>query len=169
MADATSSIFNKKAADKLRNPDDLERHIRVTNPSIWVVLGACAALLAGLLVWGFFGAVTTSVSATGSVVDGQAMCFLGVDSISKVTTDDTANFGGVSMRVSEVSEVPLSRDEAYEELHSDYLASALMPGDWAYQINFEGDASELTEGIPQDVSIMVERVSPISLILKGGE
>lgn len=65
MAQASPSIFNKRATERLRSPDDLEKYVQVTNPSVWVVLGACIALLAGLLAWGIFGTVSTNVSAQG--------------------------------------------------------------------------------------------------------
>ena len=55
MADDKSSIFTEKAQDKLRSPDDLDEYVRVTNPSIWVVLAACAVLLVSLFAWGLLG------------------------------------------------------------------------------------------------------------------
>ena len=167
MADASSSIFNKRATEKLRNPDDLDKFVRVTNPSVWVVLAACVALLAGLLSWGILGAVTTSVSDTGVVVDGKALCFLTADDMAKVHVGDVANVGGEKMEVADVSAVPLSRDEAKEVLKSDYLVSALVEDDWAYKVAFKGDASELTAGVPLTVSITTERIAPITLILGG--
>lgn len=168
MAEAASSIFNAKAAEKLRSPDDLDKYVRVTNPSAWAVLGACAVLLAGLLAWGVFGAVSTSVSATGVCVDGRAMCFLPAEDVAKVHVGDAANVGGEQMTVAEVAAVPHSRDEAHGELGSDYLVSALLDGDWAYRVTFVGDGSGLAQGVPLTVSITTERVAPIALIL-GGE
>lgn len=165
MADEPGSIFNRKAAEKLRSPDDLDRYVKVTNPSVWAVLAACAALLAGLLAWGVFGAVSTSVSATGVSVDGRAMCFLAADDAAKVHAGDDAYVGGAQMEVGSVAAVPLSRDEAHAELGNDYLTSSLVPGDWAYQVVFDGDAGGLAEGVPLAVSITTERVAPIALIL----
>ena len=167
MADAGSSIFNKKATEKLRNPDDLDKFVRVTNPSVWVILAACVILIAGLLAWGFLGAVTTSVSATGAVVDGAAVCFLSAEDIAQVEVGETANVGGERMTVADVTSVPLSAGEAKEVLHGDYLVSALMEGDWAYLVTFEGDTSDLSENVPLTVHITTERVSPISLVLKN--
>ena len=167
MADAGRSIFNKRATEKLRNPDDLDKYVRVTNPSVWVVLAACAALLVGLLSWGVFGAVTTSVSATGTVVDGVPTCFLSADDIAQVNKGDVANVGGKRMTVLEVAEVPMSPDEAKEILKSDYLTSALVKDDWAYRVTFEGDASGLAEGVPLTVEITTERIAPISLIFRN--
>ena len=169
MADAKSSIFNKKATEKLRSPDDLDKYVQVTNPSVWVVLFACIALLVGLLAWGVFGSVTTSVSTTGVVVDGEAMCFLGADEAAKVHAGDAAYVGAEQMKVAQVAAVPDSRSEASSVLASDYLVSALIKGDWAYQVKFEGDISGLASGVPLSVSITTERIAPITLILGGGK
>ena len=167
MADTSSSIFNMKATEKLRSPDDLDKFVRVTNPSVWAVLVAFVALLAGLLMWGFLGSVTTSVSATGVVVDGRAMCFLEADDAAKVSVDDVANVGGERMKVAGVSDVPLSRAEAHDVLANDYLVSSLVKGDWAYQVTFDGDVADLREGVPITVGITVERIAPVDLILGG--
>ena len=165
MAEVAPSIFNKRATEKLRSPDDLDKFVRVTNPSVWVILGACIALLAGLLAWGVFGAVSTSVSTTGAVVKGEAMCLLGGEDAARVHIDDQASVGGERMKVAEVSKIPLSKSEASAILSSDYLVSTLMQDDWAYVVKFKGDVSELNENVPLTVNITVERVTPISLIL----
>ena len=167
MPGADRSIFNKKATEKLRNPDELDKYLRVTNPSVWVILAACIALAAGLLSWGFLGSVTTSVSATGVVENDSAMCFLGTEDAVKVHVGDSAYVGGESMKVSEISAVPVSKGEAGSILISDYLVSTLVQGDWAYWVMFEGDTSDLVEGVPLETRIVVERVAPISLILGG--
>ncbi len=165
MAETGSSIFNNRAVERLRSPDDLERYVRITSPSVWVFLGACIALLAGLLVWGIFGSVSTSVSATGVVVDGQPMCFLAAEDAAKVHEGDVVNLGGERMEVKSVAPIPVSRDEANQVLSNDYLVHALLKGDWAYQVIFEGDSSNLPSSVPLTVNITVERVAPISLIL----
>ena len=164
MADQPN-IFNKRATEKLRNPDDLDKYVRITHPSVWMVLGACAILIVGLLAWGVFGAVTTSVSGMGVVVNGEAVCYLGAEDATKVDEGDAAVVDGVQMKVAAVSAVPMSREEVGRELQSDYLLSALMSSDWAYKVVFEGDTSDMTQDVPVDMSITVERIAPISLIL----
>ena len=165
MADLSSSIFNKKATEKLRNPDDLEKYIRLTNPSILVILGACAALIAGLLSWGVFGSVSTSVSLTGVLSKDQVMCFLPTEDAAKVHVGDMASVAGEHMKVSKISTIPISRDEAKSIIPSDYLVSTLMGEDWAYQVIFEGDTSKIAPGIPLSVNITTERIAPLSVIL----
>ena len=52
-----NKIFRKKSIDKLSSPEKLDDYIRVTTPSIWVVLIAIVLLLVGAIVWGVFGEV----------------------------------------------------------------------------------------------------------------
>lgn len=175
MADATNSIFNKKATEKLRSPDDLDKYLQVTNPGIWVVLLACIALIAGLLAWGLFGAVETSVSTMGAVIsvdgddEGKAkpMCFLSIKEIEEVEVGDTAIIGEAKMTVSDVKAVPMSAGEVKNLIHSDYLFSTLVQGDWVYAVTFEGDASQLPQDVPLQVKITVNSVTPISLIFRS--
>lgn len=165
MADVANPIFNRKATERLRSPEDLDKYVRVTNPSVWIMLAACIALLVGLLSWGVFGTVATSVNATGVSVDGKAMCFLSADNAAKVSVGDIANVGGTLMTVSSVSDIPASVEEIDELVKSDYLVSALVDDDWAYIVRFEGDTSELKAGVPLAVDITTEQIAPIKLIL----
>ena len=165
MADTESSIFNKKASEKLRSPDDLDNYVRVTNPSVWVALAACVALLVGILAWGVFGAVTTSVNTTGACVKGSVVCFLTAEDAAKVSVGDKASVSGEQMEVKSISAVPLSRDEAKAVVAKDYLVSTLVKGDWAYVVFFDGDEEyNFVEEVPLPVTITTERVAPISLI-----
>ena len=169
MADTSSSIFNKRATEKLRSPDDLDKYVRVTNPSIWVVLAASVAILVGLLSWGVFGSVTTSVDCLGVVYGDEAMCFLTAEDVAHVNVGDVANFGGKTLEVSEVASVPISEYEIWDLLQSDYLSDVFSADGWVYVVKFEGDISGLEQGVPLSVSITTERVAPISLVLGGTE
>lgn len=167
MAEPTPIYFNQKAAEKLRSPDDLDAYVRVTNPSLWLVLFACLAIVAGLLAWGIFGAVTTNITTTGTVVKETPMCFLSPEEVAQVSVGDAAIVYDRKMTVVEVSAVPLSVEEQSHLLDSDYLVSALSKGNWAYRVTFAGDVDGLAEGVPLTVSITTERMAPISLILRN--
>lgn len=168
MADPNSSIFNKKAAEQLRSPDDLDKYVKVTNPSVWVVLAACIILLAGLLAWGVFGAVSTNVTTVGARSGESVICMVDGGQASQVNVGDQATVNGVPLTVESISELPLSRQEASALLESDYLASTLIASDWSYVVTLSGsDAANLNENVPLSVSITIESVAPISLIFGG--
>ena len=158
--------MQQKTKETLRNPDDLERFIKVTSPSVWAVIAACIGVLIALFIWGVFGSVTTNVSTKGVVVNGHALCFLPAEEAAKVKVGDAAEFNGEAMQVAEVGAVPMSIEEARTELGSDYLSDTMLVGDWGYRIVLSGESASVAQGIPQPVSITVERIAPIKLILR---
>jgi len=165
MAEAQTPIFNKKATEKLRSPDDLDKYVRVTNPGAWLIVITCVAFLAGVLIWGMFGSVTPGVECQGAVSGGRALCLLASDDVTKVHVGDSASLGGKQVEVASIGGTPLSREEVRRELGSDFLASTLMDEDWGYVVEFTGDTSGLPENVPLDVTITVERIAPIALVL----
>ena len=54
---APESIFRQKSIERVSGPEELNDYIRVTTPSVWIVLIAIVALLVGMLVWSIFGRV----------------------------------------------------------------------------------------------------------------
>ena len=56
-AKQTMSIFRQKSLDKVSSPEHLNDYIRVTTPSVWLVLAALVVLLVGMLAWSIFGTV----------------------------------------------------------------------------------------------------------------
>ncbi len=54
---AEKSIFRKKSLEQISTPEQLDDYIKVTKPSVWVVLIATILLIAGVLVWAVFGKI----------------------------------------------------------------------------------------------------------------
>ena len=52
-----SELFRKKSLERIQAPEELNDYIRVTTPSVWLVLLATAVLLLGMLAWSIFGTV----------------------------------------------------------------------------------------------------------------
>ncbi len=51
------SVFRKKSMDRVSSPEQLNDYIRVTSPSVWLVLSAIVLLLLGMLAWSILGTV----------------------------------------------------------------------------------------------------------------
>ena len=52
-----SRLFREKSMKRVASPEALNDYIRVTTPSVWIVLIALVILLAGMLVWSVFGTI----------------------------------------------------------------------------------------------------------------
>jgi len=53
-----NGIFREKSMERVSSPEALNDYIRVTTPSVWIVLIAIVMLLAGMLAWSVLGRVT---------------------------------------------------------------------------------------------------------------
>ena len=165
VAQGLKPIFNKRASERLQTPDDLDRYVRVTTPSVWVALVAVFALIAGMLSWGLFGSVSTDINVTGaSAQPGKVICMLDVDTVADVKVGDVAYAGNHETKVADISSLPLSRDETDKLFTSDYLVDAIMPGEWGYVVTLDVP-SDVPVEVPLSVKITTEKVSPISLVL----
>ena len=52
-----SGIFREKSLERVSSPEELNDYIRVTTPSVWIVLADTVVLLVGMLAWSIFGRV----------------------------------------------------------------------------------------------------------------
>jgi len=56
--DKDMNIFRKTSLDRISSPEHLNDYIKVSNPSVWLVLAAVAVLLAAAVIWGFTAEIT---------------------------------------------------------------------------------------------------------------
>ena len=64
------NLFRKKSIDRISSPEQLNDYLRVTSPSVWVILAAIVVLLAGLLIWSSVATIESYVEGTGEVKKG---------------------------------------------------------------------------------------------------
>ena len=140
MAETKSKIFRQKSLDRISSPEQLTDYFKVTNPGVWLILGAVVFLLAGLLVWASVGKLDTVVDASVTVENGTAV----VMPISN-STDDLEK--GMIVIIS-------GNEYTVTEVRKDFYGrpSALIKTDMP-DGNYDGQ-------------IVTESISPISFLLK---
>ena len=50
-----SNIFRKKSMDRVSSPEQLNDYIKVSNPTVWMILIAIIMFMLGVCAWGYFG------------------------------------------------------------------------------------------------------------------
>ena len=169
MSEPSKSIFNQKALDKMHSTDNLNKALRISNPSFWAILAACAALLVGFIFWGFFGTVVTTLSVNGACRDNQIHCFLTVREASDVEVGSTASVDNIQTSVLSISNQPSSRTGSEKILRSTYLVDMLQTEKWAYHVILDGDDLSLKDGQIVNVRIITKKMAPIRLIMGGDD
>ena len=92
------TVYRKKSLERIQSPEQLNDYLRVTNPSVWVILAAVALILAGALIWGSFAYIDSFVTGTAEVKDGVMTVTVEDEALAKnvkagmnVTVGDTVS------------------------------------------------------------------------------
>ena len=69
-------IFREKSIERVASPEQMNDYIKVTTPSVWLILLATLILVVGVLIWGVFGRIevetengTESVAPISYLID----------------------------------------------------------------------------------------------------
>lgn len=154
-------IFRKTSVERVSSPEQLNDYIRVSNPSVWMTLGAIIILLAGVCVWGVLGRLETKVSAAALADSGAVVCFVKEAEAGRIQSGMTVRVGGQTFTVAEVSQAPVAVGQGGQ--FSEYLLHVgnLQVGEWVYEVHLNGS---LADGV-YAAEIVVDSVSPLSFVL----
>lgn len=156
----SSTIFREKSLKKIASPEQMNDYIRVSSPSVWMVLTAVIVLLAGVCVWGVFGHLDTAVQTGGVCTNGRLTVFVGEEDHDKIKENAVISVDGVEYAVAEITNAPIRVDDQIDP-YVVHLAG-FTEGDWAYRLY--ADVPGLADGV-YAVSVITERVRPLDFVL----
>ena len=152
-------IFRKSSIDHVSSPEQLNDYIRVSNPSVWMILVAVIVLLAGVCVWGIFGRLESKILSAGTSENGIFICYVTEEEAAKIKTGMLVKVNGNDFAVSEIAENPIAVNTDMDP----YLIhlGGFSEDDWMYEIIADVDIPDGT----YKTEIVTESVSPMSFIL----
>jgi len=112
-------LYRETSLDRIQSPEQLNDYLRVTNPSVWVLLTAVVLLLVGFLIWG-------SLTYIDSVTYGAAQVDGGVMTI-RFDDEEAAENLEVGMRVTIGETAAGIRSLGCDELGPFAIADADLP------------------------------------------
>lgn len=155
-----NKIFREKSIERVSSPEQLNDYIRVTSPSVWLVLLGIVVVLVGIIVWGIFGDLETYVTVAAITEEDSITCYVKADDIERIESDMAVWIEKKEFSIKEIAKQPMQVDESFPE----YLRfkGDLSNGEWVYEIVLNGTIGE--NGSIYTADIVVEVVSPISFI-----
>lgn len=156
----SSTIFREKSLNKIASPEQMNDYIRVSSPSVWMVLTAVIVLLAGVCVWGMFGHLDTAVQTGGVCADGRLIVLVGEEDHDKIRENAVISVDGVEYAVAEITNAPIRVDDQIDP-YVVHLAG-FTEGDWVYRLY--ADVPRLADGV-YAASVITERVRPLDFVL----
>ena len=152
-------IFRKKSIEQLSAPEQLTGYLRVTGPGVWLALAGIVILLAGLLVWGIFGTIISTVTVPSIVKDKKISCYVLEEDIDLNDPEIEINIGDVTL-YSEASGNEKQTLDASDDPRL-YSSGYLSPGKNAVILT---GSTDLKDGY-YDAVVTTNTLKPISLLL----
>lgn len=160
-----SELFRGKSMEKVNSPEQLNDYIRVSNPSVWMLLSAVIVLLVGVCVWGIFGHLDTTVDTVGVCLDGTVTCYINEADISDISEGTVATVGEREVTVSEVAAFPVTFGSLLIDSNSTTpvpSGTGYGPEDMVYAVTI--DAPDMADGLCE-VSVILRRETPMSFVM----
>lgn len=97
-------IFRQKSLQRLKSPENLDDYIKVSNPSVWVLLASVIILLAGACVWGFYGRINSILRTRVYAEKGVVVCYISDNDIFSVKKDMIVCFENYKAAITEIGQ-----------------------------------------------------------------
>ena len=154
-----SNLFRKKSLERISSPEQLNSYIRVSTPSVWLLLTAIVILLAGVCVWGVFGHMDTTLPAVAVAQEGNVTAWVREADVEKVSAGSAVIVGSAEGTVLSVDKEPVRVNESFTE----YMrhVGSLQEGEWIFAIVLDVDCPD---GV-YAAQIIIDSVSPMSFVL----
>ena len=154
-----SNLFRKKSLERISSPEQLNAYIRVSTPSVWMLLAAIVILLVGVCVWGVFGHLDTTLSVAAIAQDGTVTAYVREGDIAKVKAEAVVTVNGDIVKIWAIDDQPVQVDEGFSE-YARHVGD-LQQGAWVYAVKLDAN---YPDGV-YTAQIVVASVSPMSFVL----
>ena len=154
-----SNLFRKKSLERISSPEQLNAYIRVSTPSVWMLLAAIVILLVGVCVWGVFGHLDTTLSVAAIAQEGTVTAYVREGDIAKVKAEAVVTVNGDIVKIWAIDDQPVQVDEAFSE-YARHVGD-LQQGAWVYAVKLDAN---YPDGV-YIAQIVVDSVSPMSFVL----
>lgn len=154
-----TSIFRKNSLAQIQSPEELNTYIQVTSANVWIVLSGIILLLVGVIIWGIFGKITTTVKIPVEVSQNQGVFYISPQNAERVETGMAVTVEGKKAAVKELSASPLQLDETTD----DYVKfiGGFSDGDFCYSGTVE---LPLEDGVYEGV-LTLDSIHPMQFVL----
>ncbi len=193
MPENERSLFRKSTLDRVSSPEQLNEYIKVTNPSLIVMLiGIFTILIAGI-VWVFSSGIPKTVDLSGVAVNDSSgtqkvYCYVpiatskrlaqGMDAQISPDYADREEYGFINGKILSVGTEIVTKEYLSRKFENPQLVvpivSAAMQqgnvveieislGNWSSE---KGKGIEVTDGTTCKVSAIIGKINPYDLMFK---
>ena len=156
-----TKLFREKSLEAIESPESLNDYLRVTSPGVWLIMGTVIALLVGLILWGIFGRIDTTVKLAVKSENGSAVCYVPYNALQSVTKAGSIKLEGETYALSrtEKNDIVTVSEDMDPLLR---IAGDLKVGEMTVLLALEKAPSDGT----YTATAVTESLKPIDLLLQ---
>ncbi|GEM_PF-1113683 len=160
MADRNKStdVFRKKSLDRVSSPDELDKYVKTTTPSLWLLLGSIVVILVGIIVWSCLGRIESNSIIGCKVQSHNASAYIKETDYEKIGDETYIKVDDRVYEIASISGPSLAGESSDRFLMQ---AASIADGEWYYTVSFE---TELADGEYKGKAVF-ETISPITFII----
>lgn len=155
----SNSVFRSSSLDRVSSPEQLNDYIRLSKPSVWLVLIATIVILIGVVVWSIFGTLTTTQATVAVSNEGSVVCLVTVENAAKIAVGMEVRIGDNVGDILAISGSPILVSENFDS-YVTHLGG-FQVGQWVYQVQVQ---LTVADGV-YPAQIVIEKLSPMSFVL----
>ncbi|MDR1253785.1 MAG: hypothetical protein LBJ95_02055 [Oscillospiraceae bacterium] len=177
-----SEIFRKSSLERVSSPEQLNDYIKVSNPSVWLVILALFILLISAGIWAFTGTMPTKVKLNGLFSDGKTVvCYLSTNQVTTQRDSSGKHIQGVKVgldadvviqqnnihgKVKEVASVPVPVQNLVQSIGNEWVLNELQipQSGYVFKVIIELDKNQGKAGEMGEVAIITEKSKPTDFL-----
>lgn len=130
-----NTVFRQKTINKINSPESLNDYVKVTNPSVWIILVGTLILIVGALVFCAFGKIDENIYTAVSSDDGIITVYVNETDIDLISKDMKVVIDENEYSILKISDKPVKSDTVDEYvLHK----GSLEDSQWLFPVTLEG-------------------------------
>ena len=137
-------LFRKKNLDRISSPEQLNDYIKVSNPSVWLIISALIIMVAACSIWAFSGNITSEVQGTGVFQGGSSgsvdtvVCYVDANKAQKISEGMEVRLydkskpmeSYVNGKVVRVSQAAVKQEDIMQAFSSEYIADSILDAEY---------------------------------------
>lgn len=153
-----NTIFRQKSLDRVTSVEDLDKYIKTTTPSLWLLLASIIIFLLGIIVWAVVGKINVESVSGCSINKGTVSCLIAEDRVEKIDEDSYIEINGKVISIDEIK----GPFKASEDSNQSLLHNSLIEYDsWYYEVC---GTTDLNDGVHKG-KVVFEKISPIIYVV----
>ncbi|MBV7272460.1 hypothetical protein JMF89_07180 [Clostridiaceae bacterium UIB06] len=189
-----NNLFRKSSIERISSPEQLNDYLKVTNISVWCILGALFALLFGVMIWAFTGSIPETVKISGVAYSAasnadKVYCYVPLGTSKRLeegmevqVSPDYASrseYGYIYGKIESIGKVPVTENQIIQTFGSLKYLQGIIPDGNVIEVkmvlgkngkslkwsNIKGEKVLLTSGSRCNVLIITKERKPYELLI----